>query len=121
MTGITAPASFVFSQAFLKLDAPTRLWIQTKAQMYVSLGRFGPTEINLFRQQLIARFGAAATTGSPSLLEVAIWYILGKLVASSAGTILQNSLQQQQQILQTLSNVSKLLHDTAQTTISNLK
>ena len=81
---------------------------------------FGATEISAFRQQVVARFGPAAATGSPSLVETAIWYVL-QAMAQRQTLNLQTSPQSQQQVMQTLSNISTLLHNTAMNTISNLK
>jgi hypothetical protein len=120
MTTPTALTSSLFQQAFLKLDAATRMWIQMRAQQIASTGVFGATEINAFRQQVVARFGPAAATGSPSLLEIAIWYVL-QATAQPQYLNLQTSIQPQQQVMQTLSNISKMLHDTATSIISNLK
>jgi hypothetical protein len=41
--------------------------------------------------------------------------------AQLANIDLQNSLQKQQQTLQTMSNVSKMLHDTATSIIRNMR
>jgi hypothetical protein len=120
MTTPTALRSSLFQQAFLGLDAATRMWIQMRAQQIASAGVFGATEISAFRQQVVARFGPAAATGAPSLVEIAIWHVL-QVTAQSRYLNLQNSLQPQQQMMQTLSNISKLLHDTATSVISNLR
>ena len=139
MTIPTALTSLACQQAFLKLDSATRMWIQMKAQQFASIGRFGPTEINSLKQQVILRFGPSATTGSPCLVEIASWLVLQTMAqksvtastaVSSAGSIttsqlqnmdLQNNPRTQQQLLQTLSNVSRQLHDTSQSIISNLR
>jgi hypothetical protein len=98
-------------------------------QLIKSLGGVSESDVNVLIQQTIQRSGlGAGATKVPSSETLGTRL---KSVEEKPNTIgddaqlanidLQNMLQKQQQISQTLSAISKLLHDTAMAVIRNLK
>ena len=126
---MTSPLALTFQRAFLQLDPVIKMWIQSKSNQFASVGRFGPCELNSLTQEMTARFGQTASAGNPPLTEVAVNQVLQRMKQqlASAGSgaspdtaELQKKLQQQQMLLQLLSNVSKSRHETVTNAISNL-
>ncbi len=102
--------------------------VETWRQLIKSLGGMSESDINTLIQQTIQKTGLGAdvaTTASPEALESKIKELEEKLNtigddAQLANVDLQNILEKQQQMLQALSTISKLLYDTAMTVIRKI-
>jgi hypothetical protein len=123
----------VYNKAFERLPPATQMWIRQKALQIVSAGQFGSCQRKALEDEVRSRFGSSALSGNPSIADL-VWYFASQGRAqqpSSAGDDaqlanldLQNQIlrmNQQQQLFQTMSNVSRLMHDTAMSAIRNLR
>ncbi len=102
--------------------------IETWRQLIKSVGGMNESNVDTLIQQTIQKTGLGADVTaitSPEALDAKIKELEEKLStagddAQLANVDLQNVLQKQQQMLQMLSTISKLLYDTAMTVIRKI-
>ncbi len=102
-------------------EAAKKIWSHLIQALTKSTGRVNESDVNLLIWQAIARTRLAidiTEATDPAVLQMEIKNLEGKLNSVSddaqlANVDLQNMLQKQQQTLQMLSTISKMLYDTA--------
>ena len=109
--------------------AAMKIWRQLVKSLGESSSRVSESDISDLVQQTMQQAGLGtnvAKATSPEVPDDKIKALEEKLNtvgddAQLANVDLQNVLQKQQQTLQTMSNISKMLHETAMAVIRNMK
>jgi hypothetical protein len=124
-----------------QLSPMMQVWVRQVAQQIARSGRFGRWEEMRLNEAMRQKLSQISPPPSKEVVDVSI-LILGfltradvilsreELLKNSSNSIgddaqlanveLQNMLQKQQQTLQTISSISKLLHDTAMSVVRKI-
>jgi hypothetical protein len=124
------------NRLFSQLPLPMQIWVRQQADQTARSRRFGVWEqmrLSEVIQQKFLRSSPAGVTDIASVRSIVEFLVLTDAItgfeeklqtvgedAQLANVDLQNMLQQQQQTLQLLSNISKAQHDTALSVIRKI-
>jgi hypothetical protein len=104
-----------------RLPASIRVWVGQQAQQIARAGRCGPLQDLQLNDAIRQKFSQSPTPGRAELMALrAVLRFLVLNDAQLANVDLQDILQKQQQALQMLSNISKVLEETAMSIIRKI-
>jgi hypothetical protein len=130
-TRLPIPYLSEFERVFAQLSLPMRAWVQQQAQQIVRAGEFhrwAEMQLEQARSRVVAPLGLADPEAKV-VVSILTFLLLTAVVkelnavgddAQLANIDLQNVLQKQQQTVQMISSISKLVYDSAMAVIRKI-